>query len=470
MTIVATYDDTEQLGRVRLSFSGYSTAADYATVERSTDQITWETIRGGSLVGLTAGAGAIDDYEFSASVVNYYRVTAIDNANPDPVLLTPGNVATANNASVTPTLPSTAVIPVGQTMILLAAIRNSGTGTVNQPTGWTTLLNSGNVRLMYRRRATGDTDPTVTFSGGVANADTAAGIFGISNVNPALAFLSTPTLNGSAQDISTPSVQKQSTYVGVRAYWKQDDSSAGTLAGWTSMFHTGPTAGDDMTLGAVAVKFASTGTDPAQNIVITGGAAAISRGLTVTLPKATFTDQEIQSITPVVTRWRLKNPARPSLNRIIEPLPVGAIRREARAGLFEVLGRTLPVAVSDVQGARRFDLLIDVFGYSEKEDMDRRLATGTPMFLQGPAANDQMPTLYFLAGAIEYLQDATATGSYTFTIEVRECAKPGPTVAATTNTWADVVADFATWADVVLAEATWSDLVDRVQDSEVIVP
>lgn len=466
MTIVATYNDAEELGRVRLSFSGYNAIADYATVERSTDQITWETIRGGAQVPLTAGAGSIDDYEFVASVPNYYRVSSIDTG--DPTLVTPASIATGNNASVTPSVSGFANDDL---MILMASIRNSGTGTVNQPAGWDTIVNSGNFRIMTRVKQTGDSNPVVTFNNGAANADTIGVIFALRGSTATGASVGTTTLNASAQNVSTPQVAFNTKDWTIRFFWKQDDLTSFSFGSYSAVFQASTTTGDDASMGAAAIfRTTPPGTSAAGDIVITGGAAAISRGAAISFPKAPYINREIQSITPVVTRWRIKNPSRPSLNTFVEPLPVGSIVRPGRTGVFDVLGRTLPVAVTDISGSRRFRLRIDVFGYAQKEDLDRRFASGQVMFLQGPSTIDQLPTLYFVATEVEYEQDAVATGSYTFSIEAIECAKPGPTVFGGTTTWADIVAEFATWSALVAAEPTWSDVVDRISTPEVIVP
>src|SRR5215203_3485183 len=123
MTLTATYVD--DIGRVRLAFSGYSADADYATVERSVDGgITYVPVRGGGTVPITAGAGNLDDYEFVAGVSNMYRVTAIDSAPQQ--WIGSGGPVTGNNATVTPACSGSTLI--GDLVLLYATIRNSGAG------------------------------------------------------------------------------------------------------------------------------------------------------------------------------------------------------------------------------------------------------------------------------------------------------------------------------------------------------
>lgn len=466
MTLLITYDDTEDLGRVRLSFSGYSALAEYATVERSPDNVNWSLIRGGDKVPVAAGAGHIDDYEFSASVINYYRVTAIDQDSP--VYVGVGSAGVGNNASVVPGLPAGTI--AGDLKILHAGIRNSGTGTVNLPAGWTALVTSGNMLIAGRVHVGGDTAPTVTFAGGAANEDTIASIVSFRGITMTGATIPTATLNGSAQDISTPGNAFFTNDWTVRFGWKQDDFTALTAAGYTQLYAIAATAGNDAGLGAMGLFRTTSGTDLATTLLATGGAAAISRGATISFRKASFTDQETGTITPAVAYYRLKSPTRPSLNIRITPVSMTDVTRKARTGVFDVVGRTYPVAVSDVQGSRVFTLEVDVIGYSAKEDMDNRLSTGDTLFLQAPAVPGMLPSMYFVAGDVSYAEDSVASGSYTFTIPMTEVAAPAYSVYGITATWQDILNTYATWSALIAAKATWQDVMDIIAASSVIVP
>lgn len=468
MTISLTYDDTVDIGRVQVSFTGYSTDADYALVERSTDQITWTTVRGGSTVPLTAGAGSTYDYEFVANALNYYRVTAVDTA--DPFFVATGTTATGNNTSVSPGIP--AGIATGDLMILHASIRNSGTGTVNVPAGWTAIQNTANVLIAGRMRQAGDVAPTVTFNGGAANEDTSAAIMAFRGATFAGSVVTAQLLNSSAQDVLSPGISYGARDTIIRFGWKQDDATSVSLFAWNnSLYNVPATAGNDSDLFAVGYGSPVAGTFPSQVISVTGGAAAISRSTAVTFPKIAFTNQEINSITPAVAYYRIKNPSRPSLNIRVVPTAMSEITRTSRTGVFNVLGRTLPVTVSDVMTSRVFTLEIDVNGYSLKDDMDNRLSLGEPMFLQPPTQTGAVPTCYFVIdGDCVFTEDAVMSGSYTVTIPCREVAKPGSTVYGDTYIWNDVVTNYATWTDVLAAVSTWSNLIDKISTNSVIVP
>lgn len=90
-SLTLVYNDT--LARVELTGAGIDPFTD-VLVERSTDQIHWTTVRGGSSVDIVAGGFTLNDYEFEPCVTNYYRFTT----------LAPVGCATSAVASVTPIL------------------------------------------------------------------------------------------------------------------------------------------------------------------------------------------------------------------------------------------------------------------------------------------------------------------------------------------------------------------------------
>lgn len=209
-----------------------------------------------------------------------------------------GAGAVAVNASVTPPLPSG--IAAGDLLLVAASIRNSGAGTVNTPTGWTKVAESGNFAVLGRFYATGVTAPTVTFAGGVANADTIARAIAFRGVSPdALSqSLSAAQLNGSAQNIGVPALSGLAGGSGVlQALWKQDDAtSVTTPGGWTSIGLSSTTTGDD---ALQALYYEISGSDiGSSTVTVTGGAAAISRGLLLALKPAAVIALNVQDVWP----------------------------------------------------------------------------------------------------------------------------------------------------------------------------
>ena len=208
-----------------------------------------------------------------------------------PTFVSAGTVTHGNNASITPGAPAGAAN--GDALILMAAIRNSGTGTVDLPTGWTAIAESGNFRIMgrYRTGVAADT-PTVTFTGGVANADTSAVILAFRNLSIRATGTPLTQLNGSVQDIAYPALKRwnnggthrYTNDVVLVAGWKQDDwTSVAALAGFTEAVDASTITGNDQGF-VIDYRIDTALTEvTAGSLVVTGGAAAISRSIVVAL-------------------------------------------------------------------------------------------------------------------------------------------------------------------------------------------
>jgi hypothetical protein len=362
----------------------------------------------------------------------------------------------------------------GDVKVIMATTRGSGTGTVNVPAGWTLLATSGNVSFLARVHVGGDTAPTVTFAGGAAGDDNLAQMVSVRNAKSFATNIAS-SLNTSAQDVLGPIIILPGNALLFQWGWKQDDFTSSSVPSlYTKIADTSSTAGNDA--GMFWGYYTSLNSNLGLSfnpwpITITGGAAAISRGGLFALPPIDYTGTDTASVTPALAwdEYWIKNPSRPGNNIRVTITEVGDITRPARTARFDVLGRTVPVAVSDLAGGRQFDLSIDVYGNAAADDMDNRLASGDPMYLQAPTANADCPTLYFVCGDVARSRDAKGCASQTFHIPVFEVAAPGSTIAGATYLWSDVVATYADWNAEIAANATWADLINRINNTVIIV-
>jgi hypothetical protein len=216
-------------------------------------------------------------------------MTATSVTTDSPAFVAAGVVAVGSNASVTPALPAGITPDVAQLLLVWATIRNSGTGTVNTPTGWTKIVDYGNTALLGKHYVTGDAAPLVTFTGGVANATTMARMFAFSALSMSLASgtkavpAAHTQLNGSAQNIDYPALTvNRSGSVALIFAWKQDDwTSVAPPAGFTEMSDDASVTGDDA--GIWAGYDLTAASAAAGSLVVTGGAAAISRAVVLAL-------------------------------------------------------------------------------------------------------------------------------------------------------------------------------------------
>jgi hypothetical protein len=201
-----------------------------------------------------------------------------------------GTTVSAVNASVTPAFHANTA--VGDLVLLHASIRNSGTGTVDLPTGWTSLVNFGNERIMGRFYQSGDVAPTVTFTGGVANADTIcqpSSWRGVSRETLNGVVASATQLNGAAQDILYPALAvAKDRHLIILAAWKQDDVNTVTIpAGFSSIATvTAVVAGDDAGQTWRYQVQTTAANISGGTLTIGGGAAAISRAILFSLKPA----------------------------------------------------------------------------------------------------------------------------------------------------------------------------------------
>lgn len=236
------------------------------------------------------------------------RVTDYDGVYPKTISYVGiGAIAVGNNTSVVPAFPTG--LERGDLMILVAAIRNSGTGTVVGPAGWYPMKISGNLAVYGRYYEDGERTalagvadeaaPTVTFANGAANATTQAQILALRGTDKLLSRVvvnSIDQLNGSAQNIAVPGLVAAATdtladpdlVTMVVIGWKQDDwTSVAELSGqlFTEISDSPTTTGDD---AGIEIQYRIGGgvgfdTFTGTSLVVTGGANAISRAIVLAL-------------------------------------------------------------------------------------------------------------------------------------------------------------------------------------------
>jgi hypothetical protein len=462
MSITATYAD--DLSRVRIACTGAPAHADYATIERSADGITWSVVRGGDQVPLVGGACTLDDYEFTPSTLNTYRATYVDSA--DPSVIGTAAVASAVNASVVPPLPAGLVD--GDLMLCKAAIRSTS-ASVNTPAGWSLWVDGGNFRVFARTYVTGDTAPTVSFTGGGAGDDTMARILGVRNWDsPTWNYQS----NASGQNIAVPSIGLAAG-VGpnlmLRIGWKQSVSTGSTMPGWTFLSRDSLTAGDDETV--VWYSNLTTEGQGAGQFTMSGGTAAVSKSVSLRLVRAAYVKRESATVTPGMDRVWLKNPQRPYLNRPVTVVGWSDIERPARSGVFDIVGRSFPLAVTELRGSRRYTLTLTTPDLDAHDDLDGVLGAGEPVLLHVPAGCP-FPGGYWVVGTTAVRRPAGRRSARRyFDLPLTEVAAPDGTLVGSTITWQGVINQYATWADLIAAEPTWSDVLDAIgTPADVVVP
>lgn len=460
MTVTLTYDSA--LSRVRVTATGLGANVDVALVERSTDQIRWTTVRGGTAAPAPGGvlSTSVDDYEFVTGTVNYYRVSGIDTA---PIsFVAAGAAATGDNVSLNPALP--AGLAEHDLLLVEASIRNSGTGTPNTPAGYTLLVDAANLCLFGKRASVSESAPTVSFTGGASGADTLARTAAFRNADLSPAITPVTQLNASAQDVARPALTiTEDALLALRVAWKQDDWTSITAGpvGWSLIGDAVSTAGSDAAQSWSYRVQATAESEPAGTYTVTGGAAAISRaGITAFRPLPYLTRQT-GSITPTLTTVWLKFIARPFLNRVITLGDWGDIERASRSAVFEVVGRREPIGVTETHGSRRVTITAIAATQGEADALDLATSLGDAVFLHTPA-DCGVPTLYAVLGDTTISRKSRRTDRRVFELPLIEVSAPGPDVVGASGTWNTVLNNYATWQVVLSTFATWQEVAELV--------
>jgi hypothetical protein len=183
-------------------------------------------------------------------------------------------------------------------------------------------------------------------------------------------------------------------------------------------------------------------------------------------PVATF-DVVITQDLDVV--W-LKVPAAPYLNTTVTVVDRSEVVRRSRRGLFDVVGRTLPVMVGDVASGLAFELQLMTETPAAERNLDYVFASGEVVFLHLPSTVEHFPGGYFAVGDVSRETTLRLSPRRVWRVPLTEVAAPGPAVIGPAYTIASMLAEYATISLVIAGNATISDLLQRVgSPSDVIV-
>ncbi|MCG5464235.1 hypothetical protein MED01_002400 [Micromonospora sp. MED01] len=448
------------LSRVRLTADGLLDTEPW-TVQRSTDLIRWATVRGGSQLTPVAGTVQVDDYEFAPNVTNHYRVmgpawwdtfsrtvtggwggTWVTSGGTGANYAVPG--AVAQHLQTGPGTLLTSLVDVGLTSgTLRVDVNVPVTPTVAPITVWVPVRATG-LSDYYVAHLTFGTDGSVKLSIGKRVGGTLTfpvSLVPVGTNNPAFRWQIRVDWQGS----TVRALAFQGNFVpDWQATMTDPDITVGTQAGVLTRLETGNTN------GAVTITVDS--------FVVTSPQAAAFTG----------------SIVPDLDTVWLKSIARPFLNRAVVVRDFSDITRRSRAGVFDVKGRTMPVAVTDVRGSRQWTLDVNTYNEQERTDLDSLLAGGDILLVHVPANSGRIsaaPGGYVTVGDTRETTLPTAElTNRVFTLPLTEVAAPGPDVVGSTGTWQTVLNTYATWADVMAAHSSWTDLQELIGDgTEVVV-
>lgn len=477
MTITLTYFD--DLSRVEIGLSGYEDGT--VRVEQSTNQLFWRTVRGGVELPIVSGVATLNDYDgWTPDLQNFYRTIALD---PAAGLVLPGG--SGNYAST----PDTAVLDITGDIDVRAYVaptdystsvqtivgkRNDGAG----ESSWVLYINaSGNLNFAWWNASevlTNIDGPNIVANTGVADGEWIA-VRATLDVNngaggKTIRLFWAPTLDGPWTQLGS------------------DFTTAGTTAIFSSSANLEVGARDNGTLnifvgtiGAVEVYNGIDGTvvaNPdfaAQDNGDTSFVDAAGRTWTVNgTAEIRGTVLETNSITPDLEGeiW-LKVVKYPFLNRPVSCIISGDVSRNSRTGIFDIVGRSVPVAVSDYKSSMQFTVAITTRTLEDARDLDLAFALGETMLLHVPQEDvdgcgpvKAVPGGFIEIGDVTQRRAVPGSRIYQFTLPCVIVAKPGPDVIPTTLIWNTVFNLYGGWEATIAANPTWEPLLATVGSPE----
>lgn len=176
------------------------------------------------------------------------------------------------------------------------------------------------------------------------------------------------------------------------------------------------------------------------------------------------------NITPTLTATWLKSIARPFLNMsFAQSEIVSDASRPERDGVFDVIGRSLPVAVTDVRSSLQYNLRLVTRTLGEADALDMLLASGDSLFLHVPSTWP-LPSAYVaVSGAPREFRWSTDWS--TWTLSIKEVAAPSADIVGSTSTYQTLLSMHANYTDVIADHTSYADVLTMIgSPSEVIVP
>lgn len=443
--------------------------------ERSDPASGWEGVRGAFPAAVIAATFDVDDYEFTPNVLNSYRIRtdfindtftrAVSpgwgNANASGQLWTHNAVGTAANWTVAGnqgryTMADGTTVVGGQNLLTTSVLNFDYYADVSlsqTPTG-------GTITGQINGRGGGTSSTALNYDW------VPSGALNISLIgnNGATILATLNTVIGSAINVPIH-IRFQANGLTLRAKAWVGDPILDEPAIWTI------TAQDIVppVTGTIGVKGVRNAANTNVNPIMAWDNLHVA-------DLATTSTQYFMlgtaTVTPAQTTAWLKFPLRPFLNRPITLCNWGDEERPARGQIFEVLGRRLPVAVTEVRGSRRFPVIIKAVDSDEEDLLALSMSFGDVIFLQTPG-----PSLicglnmrvypeqgYFYANDMNSSRPIDGVTTWVLTLGLQEVAPPDYSVGGANSTWQGIINAFATWQDVINAFATWTDVLNFISD------
>jgi hypothetical protein len=159
----------------------------------------------------------------------------------------------------------------------------------------------------------------------------------------------------------------------------------------------------------------------------------------------------------------LRHPGRPLLNARVKPTRGPDLVRPIELGVFDVLGRSRPIATSMLRRSERGELSLRTDTEAERLALLQLLQDGSPLLLSTPSGYG-LGNLYLSVGEVQetrlttYGKEPARLWSLPFTVVDR----PAGGALAAGNSWSDVLGSYSSWSQLQASEGTWASVVEGV--------
>jgi hypothetical protein len=454
MALTATYTNPSVSPgpHVTVAVSSAPARATAVLLERSTDGIRFTAVRGATALPIVSGAASVDDYEFADGVSNTYRATYLDATSPNAVGAWQAASVTTSagaSASVTPTMPTG--LAVGDAVFVQIANTKVTASPPIAPAGWVLLALANGMAVYGADWSASLTIPAFTVTG-LASGDKVIG--------KVIAMRNVASVLGNAQGSAN--------VAGTTIAWPAfsaiaGSASAGFIMGFSRTINTGVAPAvnsNDTATGYTLIDWvvvaASYGSGA---FTLSGATSATSAVLQINLGLRANVSQETGTVTPALTACWIKDPLAPYLNRPVLTTGIADITNSSRSGVFDVIARTLPIAVTDLYGGRKSTLTVWTADPDSMSDLHDCQMNGATKFIHAPKGSRAAElTGYYSFGDLDKQYIADTGRSRRLVLPLTEVAAPSATLAAVTGTWNSVVTQYATWNALVAAKPTWNDV------------
>lgn len=177
-------------------------------------------------------------------------------------------------------------------------------------------------------------------------------------------------------------------------------------------------------------------------------------GVTITSPTYTVASSG--------ATW-LKHPGRPALNTVVQVTTPPDLTRPIEQGVFNVLGRARPVALSMRRQSEQGELRLFTATDGARSQLVGMLADGMPLLLVCPAGYG-IGTVYISVAEVQeqrpspWGKEQARLWSLPFTVVDR----PLGSALAAGNSWTDVLGRYPSWSQMLQTEGTWADVLEGV--------